>query len=388
MGNLCKKEQVNQSSIDMTHFEPYRAMGKGGFGSVELVKHKASGDLMAIKSVVKRPCVDSDSRLRVLWKERRILALLKNPFVVYLVWAFQDAKKCYMVMPFLSGGDLNFYIKNKKRMKEDRCQFYAVEIILALEHLHSIHIVHRDIKPENLLLDEEGHLVLVDFGVADRLRQSRDHVLTSRTGTRMYMAPEQYKKEEYSYSVDLWALGITLCELLTGKKPFKSKEKILGNKPTYNRALSKTAKSLLDGLLEKDSTKRLGCGKDGITGLRSHEFFEGVDWKERYHKKVDPPYIPQADMAHCDPTEMIKDLMMQPEKDEEAALTPEQQAKFVNFEFNTSLTDPPIKNEHRLKMLKRAKKKNYSVTLSKAPSTNVAEFGAARASLAMHGPED
>lgn len=205
----------------------------------------------------------------------------------------------------------------------------------------------------------------------------------------MYMAPEQYKKEEYSYSVDLWALGVTLCELMTGKKPFKSKDKILGNKPTYTRVLSDDATSLLNGLLEKDASKRLGCGRRGIRELKKHPFFEGVNWRERYKKKVKAPYQPEADVAHCDPTEMVKDLLMQPEdaKDDEV-ITDAQQTKFAHFDFNTNLAEPNIKNEHRRKMLKRAKRKEYSVTLSAAPSKPDTEFRAARTSLAMHGPDE
>eukprot|EP01083_Nonionella_stella_P053971 142613_1 len=350
----------------MSHFEPYRAMGKGGFGRVSLVKHKASGVLMAVKTVKKGPCVDSEHRLRSLWIERRILALLDNPFVVYMIYAFQDDDNCYMVLPWLSGGDLKYYLKKKKRMTEERCQFYAAELILGLQHLHDIHIVHRDLKPSNLLFDGDGHLHIIDFGVADRLRKSRKQTLSERAGTKIYMSPEQLLKKEYSFSADIWSLGATLCELMTGKKPFKNKDHILNHKPRYARELSKHAKSLLKGLLKKDASERLGCGRNGLKEIKEHPFFKGVNWRARYNKEVEPPYKPPENQANCDPREMMEELLAVPTGDSKPRkLTDLEQKKFANFEFNAHIDTPPLRPAHRRKMLRKMQEESYSLSLSK-----------------------
>jgi len=98
--------------------------------------------------------------------ERDIMQMVNHPFVVKLHYAFQSTENLYFVTDFLNGGELFFHLCNEIRFSEDRARFYAAEMVLALEHLHSNGIIYRDLKPENVLLDSEGHLKLTDFGLS------------------------------------------------------------------------------------------------------------------------------------------------------------------------------------------------------------------------------
>eukprot|EP01083_Nonionella_stella_P121591 365400_1 len=105
-------------------------------------------------------------------------------------------------------------------MSEQRARFYSAQILLGLEQLHSAHIIYRDLKPDNLLLQSDGNLCLSDFGVSDRLPKGGE--LKKRAGTKVYMAPEVDQGKPHSYSADYYSFGITLCELLTVRRPFQS----------------------------------------------------------------------------------------------------------------------------------------------------------------------
>ena len=91
---------------------------------------------------------------------------IKNPYIVKLHFAFQSSEKLYFVMDFLNGGELFYHLRRELRFTEDRSKFYAAEMLLAIECLHSNGIIYRDLKPENVLLDNEGHLKLTDFGLS------------------------------------------------------------------------------------------------------------------------------------------------------------------------------------------------------------------------------
>lgn len=108
--------------------------------------------------------------------ERSVLQHVDHPFLVTLHYAFQTPEKLYMVMDFVSGGELFFHLRKEKKFSEKRARFYASEILLALEKLHSLQIIYRDLKPENLLIDSDGHIKLTDFGLSKILRgNARTH---------------------------------------------------------------------------------------------------------------------------------------------------------------------------------------------------------------------
>jgi len=125
-------------------------------------------------------------------------------------------------MQFARGGELFQHLRNAKRFEESRAKFYAAEIVLALDFLHSIKVIYRDLKPENVLLDSEGHVCLTDFGIAKKLPE--DGRTYSFVGTPDYLAPEIIEGKGHGIAVDWWALGIITFEMMISIPPFYNRE--------------------------------------------------------------------------------------------------------------------------------------------------------------------
>jgi serine/threonine protein kinase len=127
-----------------------------------------------------------------------------------------------MVTELCPGGNLLSYLKKRRVLNEHQAKFVFKQIIEGISYLHSLGIVHRDVKLENVLLDSQGTIKLIDFGVSRKLSHSEE-ILTDRCGTSIYMAPEIAHKERYlGKPVDIWSAGISLWALLMAKVPFKS----------------------------------------------------------------------------------------------------------------------------------------------------------------------
>jgi serine/threonine kinase 38 len=97
--------------------------------------------------------------------ERDMLVKAKSPWVVDLKYSFQDDKFLYLIMEFLPGGDFMTLLMRKDILSEEESRFYGAEMVLAIEDVHAMNYIHRDLKPDNILMDNEGHLKLTDFGL-------------------------------------------------------------------------------------------------------------------------------------------------------------------------------------------------------------------------------
>ncbi len=151
--------------------------------------------------------------------EMHMLALMDSPFVLGLDYSFHDQEKAYIVFKMLTGGDLRFHQKmvDANRFETRRARFYAAEVLLGLQSLHSKGIVYRDLKPANVLLDGDGHAVISDLGLATKLHPQKK--LRERAGTAGYWAPEIVSKSGTYYTSDYWSFGIMLYYMLVGKRP-------------------------------------------------------------------------------------------------------------------------------------------------------------------------
>jgi p70 ribosomal S6 kinase len=302
------KQNKKKVTIGPQHFDLLKLIGEGAFGKVILVKNILNNEFYAMK-VISKKLLKKKNNIQYMKSERDILTKLDHPFIVSLRFAFQSESKLFLVMDFLSGGELFFHLKRRGLLMENDARFYFSEMILAIEFLHNNGIIHRDLKPENVLLKGNGHVCLTDFGLAKEIGDS-DKVRTL-CGTSEYMAPEMIARNGYSKSVDWWSLGALFYEMLTSDPPFMAKSqkeldrKILSEKFTIPSYLTAGASSLLKGLLEKDSNKRLGSMKPtmfnigGVAALKQHVFFESIDWIAIEYLEVEPPNILDIHVAEA-----------------------------------------------------------------------------------------
>ncbi|KAM9234162.1 ribosomal protein S6 kinase alpha-2 isoform 3-T3 [Dugong dugon] len=296
---------------DPSQFELLKVLGQGSYGKVFLVrkvKGPDAGHLYAMK-VLKKATLKVRDRVRSQM-ERDILAEVNHPFIVKLHYAFQTEGKLYLILDFLRGGDLFTRLSKEVMFTEEDVKFYLAELALALDHLHGLGIIYRDLKPENVLLDEEGHIKITDFGLS---KEAIDHDKRAYSfcGTIEYMAPEVVNRRGHTQSADWWSFGVLMFEMLTGSLPFQGKDRketmalILKAKLGMPQFLSLEAQSLLRALFKRNPCNRLGAGLDGVEEIKRHPFFMTVDWNKLYRKEIKPPFKPAVgrpeDTFHFDP---------------------------------------------------------------------------------------
>ncbi|KAI9841034.1 MAG: camp-dependent protein kinase catalytic subunit [Sclerophora amabilis] len=286
--------RVTKGKYSLPDFALQRTLGTGSFGRVHLVQSRHNQRFYAMK-VLKKAQVVKMKQVEHTNDERRMLGMVKHPFLVTLWGTFQDSKNVYMVMDFVEGGELFSLLRKSQRFPNPVAKFYAAEVTLALDYLHSMHIVYRDLKPENLLLDRHGHLKITDFGFAKEVPD----ITWTLCGTPDYLAPEVVNSKGYNKSVDWWSLGILIFEMLCGFTPFwdggspmKIYENIIKGRVKYPPYIHPDAQDLLQQLITPDLTKRLGNLHAGSQDVMQHPWFAEVTWERLAKKDIDAPYVP------------------------------------------------------------------------------------------------
>uniref|UniRef100_A0A673NJI9 Serine/threonine-protein kinase Sgk1 n=1 Tax=Sinocyclocheilus rhinocerous TaxID=307959 RepID=A0A673NJI9_9TELE len=297
------------NSAKPTDFDFLKVIGKGSFGKVLLAKRKRDGKCYAIKVLQKKVILKRREQKHIMAERNVLLKNVKHPFLVGLHYSFQTTDKLYFVLDFVNGGELFFHLQKERTFPEPRAKFYIAEMASALGYLHSLNIVYRDLKPENILLDSQGHIVLTDFGLCKEGISQAD-TTTTFCGTPEYLAPEVLRKQPYDNTVDWWCLGSVLYEMLYGLPPFYSRDthemydNILHKELIMRPGASTAAWSILQALLEKDHTRRLGY-RDDFNEVKGHEFFSSINWDDLEQKKLPPPFNPsvesQYDISNFDP---------------------------------------------------------------------------------------
>lgn len=300
--------------------------------------------------VIKKSIVNDDEDIDWVQTEKHVFEQATNhPFLVGLHSCFQTESRLFFVIEYLCGGDLMYHMQRKRRLPEDHARFYSAEICVALGFLHSRGIIYRDLKLDNVLLDIEGHVKLTDYGMCKE-GLGRGERTSTFCGTPNYIAPEMLRGEDYDFSIDWWALGVLLYEMMAGRSPFEPID-TAGDNPDMNtedhlfqvilekpiripRSLSVRAASVLKGFLNKDPKERLGSA-DGLNEIRSHMFFRPIDWALLEQRLIQPPYRPpvqsERDLTNIDELFTREPVVLTP--DTPNTLARIQQNEFDGFEY-------------------------------------------------------
>ncbi|KNC52113.1 akt protein [Thecamonas trahens ATCC 50062] len=335
------------SKVTIKDFELLQLLGKGSFGKVMLARKRGEEQLYAIK-ILKKDVVLEHEEVEHTQAERRVLSTMDHPFLVRMYYSFQTDDRLYFVMDYVRGGELFYHMQRSGKFSEERAKFYAAEIVCALGYLHRKGIVYRDLKLENLLLDEDGHILITDFGL---VKEGISYGVTTSTfcGTPEYLAPEVVEDASYGTSVDWWSAGVVIYEMLSGRSPFSASDpeqvfiQILEADIYYPRSLSEQARDLLEHLLDRNPKTRLGSGPGDAEEIKAHPFFDDIDFDALEAKQLTPPFKPEltsdTDTSHFDPCFTQEPAMLTPAQP--SAISSAEQSNFAGFTF---VSDTPLGN--------------------------------------------
>ena len=313
MGNkpIEPVEEINRNSFDFLS-----VIGKGGFGKVWKVRNKKNLKEFAMKEMSKAMVIEKNCVSSILY-ERDLLSNFHHPFIINMIYSFQDSDNLYLVMNLVTGGDLRYQMTKMNTFSENQSKFLIACLVLGLEAIHANDIIHRDIKPENLVLDDKGYMKISDFGIA---KKKDNQNLSENSGTPGYMAPEVMNYQNHSFTADYYAIGVICYEMMMGVRPYTGenkniiKEKILAKQVMIKNheipnGWSKESADFINNLIQRKPNSRLGY--KGIYQIKQHNWFVDFDWKELYNMKMEAPFIPpdenNYDINYCSQEDIIDD---------------------------------------------------------------------------------
>lgn len=298
-----------------------RTLGEGSYSTVLAATDRQTLREYAVKVLDKRHIIKEKKIKYVNIEKNTLNRLTEHPGIVRLYYTFQDEKSLYYVLDVASGGELLGVLKKIGTFDEDCTRFYGAQILDAIDYMHSRGVIHRDLKPENVLLDDQMHVKITDFGTAKLLRDPKaatspntargaldlqqeieDNRATSFVGTAEYVSPELLTDKNACKASDLWAFGCIIYQLLSGRPPFKAGneyqtfQKIVNLNYEFPQGFPPAAKDLVERLLVLDPQRRLS-----IEHIKNHEFFSGMRWGRELWRMKAPrlkPYIPPTNVIN------------------------------------------------------------------------------------------
>jgi CRP-like cAMP-binding protein len=280
--------------LKLEDFEVRSTLGCGAFGRVKLCRLPKSDQYYALKCQAKRSIVESGLQEHVL-NEMRVMRKINHPYIAKLYIALQDKQYIYFVLELLQGGELFTHLRNRGKLSEQTARFYAATVVYAFSTLHAKKIAYRDLKPENLVMDTNGYVKLVDFGLAKQMLSGKTWTLC---GTPDYLAPEIILNEGHDLAVDYWALGVLIYEMVVGAPPFYAEdpmevyEKILSGNPAMPTFFTRNLADLCKKLLRSQQGKRLGNTRGGTAAVVKHKWFSSFDWASIETGDAKAPFTP------------------------------------------------------------------------------------------------
>lgn len=278
-------------SLDKLYY--VKDLGQGSFGKVYLVHD--SKDFYAMKTAEIQKLKENKESAHIFLNEKTIMYSINYPFIVKLINTYKTKDFIFFLMEFVNGVTLRYYLnlKTKNDFRNiDEFTFFGAILGTILNYLQKNRIIHRDLKPDNLMIDQDGYLKAIDFGVAkDLAGKDSTHTVV---GTIHYMAPEVISGKNYSFGVDFWSVGIILFEVFYGKQPFG-----FGNKDpqsVYLEILGKqlilpsdpkneSVNQLIKGLLSKNPSKRI----KHFTKYKSMNLFDNFNFDSLIKREIKSP---------------------------------------------------------------------------------------------------
>ncbi|KAK7991864.1 hypothetical protein PG988_000658 [Apiospora saccharicola] len=239
-----------------------------------------------------------------------------------------------------------------KYIRKDEVRFWIAELGCALRYVHGQGIIHRDVKPDNVLLDADGHVHLTDFNVASDVIPGK--VLTSKSGTLAYLAPEVYAGKGYTVTADWWSLGVLFYECIYNKRPFE------GNSESSLSAVIQAASPkwpitsppvtlpclyAIQAALTADPDKRMGSTWDSFI---RHQFFQMLDFEALERKEIEPVFVPSSDKTNFDATYDLEELLL-----EEAPLEARARRQKPREKLKDDATEKEIREEELYRSIER-----------------------------------
>jgi serine/threonine protein kinase len=288
-------------------------LGTGTFGKVRLMQDKHTKQVFALKALKKAEIVAHRQTQNVI-NEKNVMIESNHPFILRLYRTFKDTYRLYMLLEFIQGGELFSVLHTAERdgVSNDDARFYGFGVMHGLAYLHERNIAYRDLKPENCMVDSQGYPKLVDFGFA-KVIANKSYTLC---GTPEYLAPEIVLGRGHDKSVDYWAFGILLYEMIAGYSPFSDPQSmdqivicrnIVNGRLLFPKNFNRDCKELVKLLLVRDPTHRLGNLKGGAYEVLEDAWFRVIDRNAYFAKELQAPWLPpisdQFDTSNFDPYE-------------------------------------------------------------------------------------
>ncbi|XP_021763838.1 CBL-interacting serine/threonine-protein kinase 23-like [Chenopodium quinoa] len=311
-------------------YELGKTLGEGTFAKVKFAKNIETGENVAIK-ILDKEKVLKHKMIGQIKREISTMKLIRHPNVIRLFEVMASRTKIYIVLEFITGGELFDKIASKGRLKEDEARKYFQQLINAVDYCHSRGVFHRDLKPENLLLDTKGVLKVSDFGLSALAQQVReDGLLHTTCGTPNYVAPEVINNKGYDGAkADLWSCGVILFVLMAGYLPFEDANLMALYKKIYKADFacppwfSSSVKKLIQRILDPNPSTRIT-----IAEVIEHEWFK---------KGYKPPVFEEPDISVDDIDAIFDQSMLSGnlvvERREERTVVPQPPAAMNAFEL-------------------------------------------------------
>jgi len=315
-----QSDKSSKEVIGAHSFTAHELLGTGSFGEVYLVEKISDSSLHAMKVLCKDKIFEH-KLARYALTERNVLSVVNHPFIVNLNFSFQTQNELFLILQYCPGGDLSEYLHVEKKFNEYKARIYCAEVLLALQELHSKDIIFRDLKPDNVVLDEDGHALLTDFGLSKEgiydLKETK-----SFCGSYAYLAPEMVQKSGHGKSVDWYLYGVFLYEMLVGIPPYYDNDRdvlfynIINEDLELPSHISKEAIDLIVRLMDRNPVTRLGT--NGADEIKEHKWFRGINWEDAINMKLEPPLpylkrkvkVGNGQVIISDPLDFDKERMM------------------------------------------------------------------------------